>query len=265
MPMVLRLLGGSVDVAGPSGRRTIAADDLFVGPLESSLHHDEIAISAFFPALADGAGVAFEEIARRHGDYALCGVAALVTDDAVHAGYLSVCDVPTVVDLTGVADGDLGDAALEHLDPGDDIHASAAYRAQLVRVLTARVVGGRQEDGPDEGGTVSEELHEVRLQVNGVAHDVAVPARRLLSDALRHDVGPDRHPRRLRARRLRRVHGAGRRPADAVVPDVRGLRRRLRDHHGRGADRGRRLAGPGAAGVPRVPRPAVRLLHARVS
>ena len=140
MPMVLRLLGGSVDVAGPSGRRTIAADDLFVGPLESSLHHDEIALSAFFPALAAGAGVAFEEIARRHGDYALCGVAALVTDDAVHAGYLSVCDVPTVVDLTGVADGDLGDAALEHLDPGDDIHASAAYRAQLVRVLTARVV-----------------------------------------------------------------------------------------------------------------------------
>ena len=46
-----------------------------------------------------------------------------------------------VVDLTGVADDDLGDAALEHLDPGDDIHASAAYRAQLVRVLTARVVG----------------------------------------------------------------------------------------------------------------------------
>ncbi len=141
MPMVLRLLGGSVEVAGPAGRRTIAADDLYVGPLESSLHHDEIALSAFFPALATGAGVAFEEIARRHGDYALCGVAALVTDETVHAGYLSVCEVPTVVDLTGVADDDLGEAALEHLDPGDDIHASAAYRAQLVRVLTARVVG----------------------------------------------------------------------------------------------------------------------------
>jgi carbon-monoxide dehydrogenase medium subunit len=140
MPMVLRLLGGSVDVAGPSGRRTIAADDLFVGPLESSLHRDEIAVSAFFPALAAGGGMAFEEIARRHGDYALCGVAALVTDESVHAGYLSVCDVPTVVDLSGVADADLGDAALEHLEPGDDIHASAAYRSQLVRVLTARVV-----------------------------------------------------------------------------------------------------------------------------
>ena len=64
----------------------------------------------------------------------------MVTGETVKAGYLSVCEVPTVVDLTGVADADLGDAALEHLDPGDDIHASADYRAQLVRVLTARVV-----------------------------------------------------------------------------------------------------------------------------
>ena len=63
--------------------------------------HDEIAVSAFFPALAPGAGVAFEEIARRHGDYALCGVAALSSTAAsVRGGYLSVSDVPTVVDLT---------------------------------------------------------------------------------------------------------------------------------------------------------------------
>ena len=125
MPVVLTLLGGTVDVVGPAGRRTISAADLYVGPLESSVGADEIAVEAFFPALAPGACVAFEEIARRHGDYALVGVAALVDGDRVSAGYLSVGDVPTVVDLTGVA---------------DDIHASADYRAQLVRVLTARVV-----------------------------------------------------------------------------------------------------------------------------
>ena len=140
MPVVLRLLGGSVDVEGPAGRRTIAADDLYVGPLESSVGHDEIAVSAYFPALMPGAGVAFEEIARRHGDYALVGAAALVNGESVTVGYLSVSDVPAVVDLTGVADADLGDAALAQLDPADDIHASAAYRAQLVRVLTGRVV-----------------------------------------------------------------------------------------------------------------------------
>ena len=83
MPMVLRLLGGSVDVESVRGRRTIAADDLFAGPLESTLAADEIAVEAFFPALAPGAGVAFTEIARRHGDYALVGVAALVEPGAV--------------------------------------------------------------------------------------------------------------------------------------------------------------------------------------
>ena len=82
MPVVLRLLGGSVEVESAArGRRTIPADELFLGPLESSVEHDEIAIGAFFPALPAGAGVAFEEIARRHGDYALCGVAALVALD----------------------------------------------------------------------------------------------------------------------------------------------------------------------------------------
>ena len=145
MPVVLTLLGGSVEVEGPAGRRTIPASELYVGPLESSLAHDEIAVSAFFPALAAGAGVAFEEVARRHGDYALVGAAALVEGGSVKVGFLSVSDVPTVVDLTGVDDADLGEAALAQLEPQDDIHATAAYRSQLVRVLTGRVVRSAQE------------------------------------------------------------------------------------------------------------------------
>ncbi len=145
MPVVLTLLAGSLDVEGPGGRRTIPADELYVGPLESSVHHDEIAVSAFFPALAPGAGVAFEEIARRHGDYALVGAAALVDGDTVKVGYLSVADVPTVVDLSGVPDDQLGETALAQLDPAEDIHASADYRARLVRVLTERVVRSARE------------------------------------------------------------------------------------------------------------------------
>jgi carbon-monoxide dehydrogenase medium subunit len=66
----------------------------------------------------------------------------------VRAGYLSVSDVPVVVDLTPALSSGLSepaldeaaDLALSHLDPSDDIHASAAYRAQLVRTLTKRVV-----------------------------------------------------------------------------------------------------------------------------
>ena len=144
MPMVLRLLEGSVDVASVRGRRTIPAAELFAGPLESTLAHDEIAVEAFFPALAPGAGVAFQEISRRHGDYALVGVAAHVElegDEVVRArlGYLSVSDVPVVVDVSDSL-ADPATAALAELEPVDDIHATADYRAHLVRVLTPRVL-----------------------------------------------------------------------------------------------------------------------------
>ena len=159
MPAVLRLLDGSVEVESSSGRRTISADELFVGPLETSLQHDEIAVAADFPALLSGAGVAFDEIARRHGDYAMCGVAALVRVEGgsiveARAGYLSVNDTPEVVDLTellaaGIDDASLaaaGETALAQLEPADDIHATAAYRAQLVRVLTSRVLRSAHDD-----------------------------------------------------------------------------------------------------------------------
>jgi 2-furoyl-CoA dehydrogenase FAD binding subunit len=157
LPVVLTLLDGSVDVVGPNGRRTIPARDLYVGPLESSVGADEIAVEAFFPALPPSAGVAFDEITRRHGDFALCGAAAWVRADGdrvveAKVGYLSVADVPTVVDLSDVVSTGsatemetAGEEALRHLDPGDDIHASADYRAQLVRVLTARVLRAAHE------------------------------------------------------------------------------------------------------------------------
>ncbi len=149
MPMVLRLLEGSVDVASVRGRRTIPAAELFAGPLESTLAHDEVAVEALFPALAEGAGVAFREVARRHGDYALVGVAALVEtdgDDVARArlGYVSVSDVPVVVDVTDALD-DPAAKALAELEPADDIHATADYRAHLVKVLTRRVLAAATE------------------------------------------------------------------------------------------------------------------------
>ena len=159
MPMVLRLLDGSLDAVGPGGRRTIPAADLYVGPLESSVRHDEIAVEAFFPALPGDSGVAFEEIARRHGDYAMCGVAAVVAVEgdrvvSAKAGYLSVSDLPAVVDLTEALDGKISDASLARaadaalavLEPETDIHATADYRAHLARVLTARVLTAAHDD-----------------------------------------------------------------------------------------------------------------------
>lgn len=146
MPVVLALLDGSVEAASVRGTRTIAAADLFAGPLESTLARDEIATEAFFPGLGPGEGVGFAEIARRHGDYALVGVAGLVRvegEEVVEArlGYLSVNDVPTVVDVSGRSPDEAADHVLTELQPDDDIHATAAYRSHLVRVLTRRVLG----------------------------------------------------------------------------------------------------------------------------
>ncbi|MFZ2014931.1 MAG: FAD binding domain-containing protein [Nocardioides sp.] len=159
LPAVLCVLDGRVTTVSVSGSRTLRADALYAGPLESTVRHDEIAVEAFFPALVPGEGVAFEELARRHGDYALCGVAAVVRVAggrvvAARAGYLSVAEVPTVVDLAAplaeeVADSTLAAAAelaLERLDPADDLHATADYRAQLVRVLTARALRTAYDD-----------------------------------------------------------------------------------------------------------------------
>ncbi len=159
MPMVLRLLEGSVDVASVRGRRTIPAAELFAGPLESTLAHDEIAVEAFFPALPAGGGVAFEEIARRHGDYALVGVAAVVRcegDEVVSArvGFVSVSDVPVVVDVTDALD-DAASAALAELEPAEDIHASADYRTHLVRVLTPRVLTAAIDHARTRAGRVT--------------------------------------------------------------------------------------------------------------
>ena len=159
MPMVLALLGGSVTVTSTSGPRTIHASELYAGPLESTVRHDEIAVGASFPGLGAGEGVGFEEVARRHGDYALAGVGAVVRVDgdavtAARVGFLSLSDVPVVVDVTDALGGVVspsstaaaGELALGHLDPAEDLHATAAYRRQLVRVLTARVLGAAFED-----------------------------------------------------------------------------------------------------------------------
>ena len=120
------------------------------------MRHDEIALEAFFPALAPGEGVGFAELSRRHGDYAMCGVGALVRVEgdrvtAAWVGYLSVCDVPTIVDLSLDDVGETAlaaaaDEALARLDPVADIHASADYRAHLARVLTIRVLRAAYDD-----------------------------------------------------------------------------------------------------------------------
>ncbi|HEU5269793.1 MAG TPA: FAD binding domain-containing protein [Jatrophihabitans sp.] len=156
LPAVLSVLGGSVSAVSAAGRRTVEAGELFAGPLETTVRPDELVVEAFFPALTGHSGTAFAEVSRRHGDYALCGVATLVTLDddlrvlSARAGYLSMAATPQVLELTEPIagrpyDADLGPAAefaAATLEPEGDIHASADYRRQLARVLTGRTLAG---------------------------------------------------------------------------------------------------------------------------
>jgi carbon-monoxide dehydrogenase medium subunit len=154
LPAVLVLLGGTMELASAGGEgRRVAAAEFFLGPLESAVRPGELAVAAEFPRPPAAAGSAWVEVARRHGDYAVCGVGALVQLDRglrverARAACISVGPVPVTVDLTDALAGRPHDAAdwaaagrlaAAAVDPDDDIHATAAYRRHLAGVLTAR-------------------------------------------------------------------------------------------------------------------------------
>lgn len=150
MTAVLALLGGSVRLASAAGERIVAAKDFFLGPLESDVAPEELATEVRFPVLPPRSGCAFAEVSRRHGDYAVCGVAVLAEVGAggqvvsARAAYLSVGPVPVVLDLTGACEENdfaaAGRLAMERLRPGGDLHATASYRRHLAGVLTERAL-----------------------------------------------------------------------------------------------------------------------------
>lgn len=161
LPGVLALLGGTVTLAAASGGRRVAAADFFVGPLESAVRPDELAVEAWFPAPAPFSGTAWLEVSRRHGDYALCGVGVLVTLDAqrriaaAKAVCIAVGPTPVTVELTEAVAGQPADAAdwsdavalaTAAVEPDDDIHATAAYRRHLVGVLVGRALPAAAAD-----------------------------------------------------------------------------------------------------------------------
>ncbi|MCT9929427.1 FAD binding domain-containing protein [Planotetraspora sp. A-T 1434] len=172
LPAVLALLGGSVRLARLGGEREVAAAEFFTGPLESAVAPGELAVSAFFPALPERSGTAFCEVARRHGDYAVAGVAAAVTLDedfriaAARVACVSVGPVPVVADVTEVCgprpaasvgwdvDWDaVARAVQDRIDPEEDIHATATYRRHLTGVLVTRALkSAAHEAGHGEQG-----------------------------------------------------------------------------------------------------------------
>jgi carbon-monoxide dehydrogenase medium subunit len=157
LPAVLLALDGWVQANGPRGARRIPAAELFLGPLATSLEPDELLTEACFPALPPGTGTAFLEVTRRHGDFALVGVAVCLTLDQqgictraaiallgagetqARASDAEACLVGQPVKAQAIEAA--GSAAMAALEPMGDIHASPEYRKQVAGVLTRRALG----------------------------------------------------------------------------------------------------------------------------
>ncbi len=156
LPAVLLALDGWVRASSSRGVRQIPASELFVGPLLTSLEPDELLTQVWFPLLPPGSGTAFLEITRRHGDFALVGVATCVTLDEqeictrASIALLGAGETPTRAHaaeacLVGNTLNDevikaAGAAAMAGLDPVGDVHASPEYRKQVAGVLTRRAL-----------------------------------------------------------------------------------------------------------------------------
>ena len=155
LPMMAMLLDATIAIRGGGGPRVLPAGDFLVGTLTTALAEDEIVTEVSFPPLPASAGWAFEEFARRAGDFALAAAGAVlsirdgrvaqarialmgVDDTAIRAAQAEVLLLgePFAADLVRAAAASARDA----VNPNTDLHASADYRRHLVEVLTERVL-----------------------------------------------------------------------------------------------------------------------------
>jgi CO/xanthine dehydrogenase FAD-binding subunit len=157
LPAVMLALDATFVLASHSGSRRVAAADFFTGLFSTAIEPGELLTEIRIPRKPPRSGYAFEEISRRHGDFALAGVAASVRVDeqgvctSARLALLSVADRPVVsAEVARVLEGQRPSpgairaaataAAARDIDPTSDIHASSAYRRQLAAVLTRRAL-----------------------------------------------------------------------------------------------------------------------------
>jgi carbon-monoxide dehydrogenase medium subunit len=141
LPMALVALGGSVDLRGPDGTRTVSADDFFAGYFETALEPGELLTMVRVPR-RPGQPWGYQKFVRRANDWAIVGVAATGGRIAL----ASMGPVPLrarAAEAALAAGGSPAEAAAlaaEGTSPGEDMHADRAYRQHLARVLTARAL-----------------------------------------------------------------------------------------------------------------------------
>jgi aerobic carbon-monoxide dehydrogenase medium subunit len=153
LPAVARALDAEFVVRGQAGDRVIPAAEWFQGYLTTSRRSDELLVEVRFPAAAPGTGVSFQEVARRHGDFAIVGLAVALTlsDGTIGAARLAfagLSDVPVrSAEAEDLLIGEVPSAELfaeaarratEDIEPPADLHGSSEYRKKVAAALVRR-------------------------------------------------------------------------------------------------------------------------------
>ena len=137
MPLALLALGGEVHLRTARKRRKLVAGEFFTGMMSTARAADEMIEAVSFPYLG-GARCAFREVARRHGDFAIVACAAVASKQGVRLAVGGVADMAAVRDwprLEGSALDDALNSFAHELEARDDVHATARYRRDLVRLI----------------------------------------------------------------------------------------------------------------------------------
>jgi 2-furoyl-CoA dehydrogenase FAD binding subunit len=138
LPLALAVLGGEVVLRSRRGIRALAAEEFQQDMLTTARAADELIVAVRFPVMS-GKGVAFREVARRHGDFAIVAVAAVIDGEDVRLGVGGMAGKPMVRRISGDAATAVADWASE-LEGYEDLHASAALRRDLFRNLAPLVI-----------------------------------------------------------------------------------------------------------------------------
>jgi len=155
LPAVTRALGAQMVIQGRSGQRKVAADDYFQGLFETDMKENEVLVGVDIPRIKDDEKTAFMELARRHGDYAIVGIAVQGRVDGgnfddMRLGFFGAGDQPILAKsasaaLNGQPNNEdtikkAQDALDADLDPMPDLNGPAEMKMHLARVLTKRAL-----------------------------------------------------------------------------------------------------------------------------
>ena len=217
---VAAALDAKISVTGKNGARSIDFAAFPVGYMTSSIALDELVTGATFPCWPAGHGYAFVEFARRHGDFAIVSAAALIEEDnngkvtrasltlggmgpaPVRAGEVERALIGEVIEekrLREICE------TLRKLDAIDDIHAPASYRQQSGDGAVAPRAC-QSARAHRRGEKAVSETRNIAVTVNGKRHEADRAGAGDACGFLAPSARPHRHPSRLRARRVRRLH-----------------------------------------------------------